>query len=195
MKMEALKTELIEAMAKSDYSHKKPVFGLGPLNAKIALIGEAPGGEEEKFGEPFVGKAGKNLSEFLSIIGLTRSDIYITNVVKIRPTKISPKTGGDLNRSPNSKEVAFFTPFLHRELEIIAPNYIVTLGNVPLRAVSGQSLKIGDCHGTILKGCAYKSVFALYHPAAVIYNRSLKEVYLNDLEILRDEIENGGRLK
>ena len=194
MKIDELNLELVRSMSDSEYSHKRPVFGVGPSNAKIALIGEAPGGEEEKRGEPFVGKAGKNLMEFLNIPGLSRDEIYITNAVKIRPSKLSPKTGRELNRSPVSAEIKFFNPFLHRELEIIAPEYIVTLGSVPLKAVTGQNFKIGDCHGTKLKAGLYENIFALYHPAAVIYNQSLKEVYLRDLEILRDEIRKGGSM-
>ena len=75
------------------YPNSKLVFGEGQKNAKIFIIGEAPGGDEEKQGRPFVGKAGKNLDEFLKIAGVSRSDVYITNTVKIRPTKISAKTG------------------------------------------------------------------------------------------------------
>lgn len=190
MKIRELNKELAKHMKESEYAHKRPVFGLGPNNAEIALVGEAPGHDEEKQGEPFVGKAGKNLTEFLNILGLSRDKVYITNAVKIRPSKPSPKTGKELNRTPNSKEIEFFNPYLHKELEIIKPKYIVTLGNIPLRAVTGQNLKIGSCHGRITASGNYKNIFALYHPAAVIYNQSLKEVYLKDLEALRNEIQN-----
>lgn len=188
MNIDELNLELSESILKSEYCLKRPVFGLGPLNAKIALVGEAPGGDEEKYGKPFVGKAGKNLTEFLSAINLSRDEVYITNTVKIRPTKLSPKTGRELNRSPKAAEINFFVPFLHRELEIIAPRYIVTLGNVPLNAVAGQALRIGDYHGGLVKSGGYENIFALYHPAAVIYNQSLKEVYIRDLEVLRGAI-------
>jgi len=191
LKIDELNRTLEKNMKKSEYSHKRPVFGQGCVNAKIALIGEAPGGEEEKVGAPFVGKAGKNLTDFLCKIGLTRDDVYITNAVKIRPSKPSPKTGRELNRTPNLQEIKFFNPYLHRELDIIAPKYIVTLGNVPLGAVSGQNLRIGDCHGTMIKAGNYANIFALYHPAAVIYNQSLKDVYLSDLEVLRGIIASG----
>ncbi|MCL2565905.1 MAG: uracil-DNA glycosylase [Defluviitaleaceae bacterium] len=190
MTVDELNEELWAAMKASEYADKRPVFGLGSPNAKIALVGEAPGHEEEKLGEPFVGKAGKNLTEFLKAVGLTRDELYITNAVKLRPSKPSPKTGRALNRTPNAREIEFFNPYLHRELEIISAKYIVTLGNVPLRAVTGQDLKIGDCHGRLLSAGVYKNVFALYHPAAVIYNQSLKEVYLRDLEALCDEIRS-----
>jgi len=187
-----LNKELANHMIGSEYAHKRLVFGVGPGNAKIALIGEAPGGEEEKAGQPFVGKAGKNLTEFLSKLNISRDDVYITNAVKLRPSKPSPKTGRELNRTPNSREIEFFNPYLHRELEIIAPKYIVTLGNVPLSAVTGQNLKIGECHGQIIKAGNYENVFALYHPAAIIYNQDLKDVYANDLEVLRKLINGNG---
>ena len=191
MKIEKLNRELAKHMLESEYAHKTLVFGQGPENARIMLIGEAPGGQEEKAGMPFVGKAGKNLSEFLSALNLSRDDVYITNAVKIRPSKPSPKTGRELNRSPNLHEIQFFNPYLHRELEIIAPLYIVTLGNVPLCAVTGRKLKIGDCHGKMMSAGDYKNIFALYHPAAIIYNQSLKDVYMSDLEVLRQYIKGG----
>ena len=184
MEIQELNDELKVKMLESEYKDKPPVFGYGPLNAKIALIGEAPGGDEEKQGRPFVGKAGKNLTELLNTIGLSREEIYITNTVKIRPTKISPKTGNNLNRPPDKNEIVFFKPFLLRELEIIAPDYIVTLGNVALNAVSDKKTGIGDCHGRITDTGLYVNVFALYHPAAIIYNQSLKQVYLDDLNKL-----------
>jgi len=179
-----LNDEILENMLKSEYAEKRPVFGFGPVKAKIALIGEAPGADEEKQGRPFVGKAGKNLTELLDTIGLKREEIYITNTVKIRPTKISPKTGKDLNRAPNTNEIAFFKPFLMRELEIISPKFVVTLGNVALNAVSDKKVSIGECHGKITNTGLYINVFALYHPAAIIYNQSLKEIYLDDMNSL-----------
>ena len=184
MEIKKLNNELRENMLQNGYKDKAPVFGLGPVNARIALIGEAPGADEEKQGMPFVGKAGKNLTELLDTIGIKRDEVYITNTVKIRPTKISPKTGNNLNRAPNSNEIAFFRPFLLKELEIIAPEYIVTLGNVALNAVSAKKVSIGDCHGSLTDTGLYTNVFALYHPAAIIYNQSLKETYLEDMNRL-----------
>jgi len=191
LKIEELNQELERRMIESKYAHKRPVFGQGKLNATIALVGEAPGGEEEREGRPFVGKAGKNLTEFLTSINLSRDEVYITNAVKLRPSKPSPKTGRELNRTPSADEIKFFNQYLHLELEIIAPKYIVTLGNVPLRAVSGLDLKIGYCHGRLVSGNGYENIFALYHPAAVIYNQALKDVYADDLEKLRELIDNG----
>ena len=103
---------LQEAASTSPYAEKKLVFGDGCQNPRLMMIGEAPGGDEEKQGRPFVGKAGKNLSAFLETIGLNREEIYISNVVKLRPTKASPKTGKAVKRPPSKDEFAFFLPFL-----------------------------------------------------------------------------------
>ena len=86
-----------------------------------------------------MGKAGKNLSAFLETIGLKREEIYISNVVKLRPTKESPKTGKAVNRPPSKDEIAFFLPFLQEEIKVVNPQWIVTLGNVPLKAVTGDA--------------------------------------------------------
>ena len=184
VKIHNLNDEIKASMLNSEYRDRTPVFGRGPVNPRIALIGEAPGADEEKQGMPFVGKAGKNLTELLDTIGLKRDDIYITNTVKIRPTKTSPKTGKKLNRPPDKNEIAFFSPFLLKELEIIEPEYIVTLGNVALNALSNKKTSIGDCHGSLTDTGLYINVFALYHPAAIIYNQSLKETYLDDMSRL-----------
>lgn len=186
MNIEDIKNELLEKVKESDYSDRVIVFGEGTEKAKIFMIGEAPGGDEEKQERPFVGKAGKNLSEFLEIVGLKREEIYISNVVKIRPFNLSAKTGKPVNRTPNKNEIEFFSPFLMKEIESIKPDIIVTLGNTPLRAVLDDSKAvIGDYHGKITEHDG-KKIFALYHPAAIIYNRSLKDTYYDDLNKLKE---------
>lgn len=186
MTINELNNKLQEKVLQSEYSEKRVVFGEGSHKAKIFMIGEAPGGDEEAQGRPFVGKAGKNLNEFLEIVGLKREEIYITNVVKIRPINISPKTGKPVNRTPNSDEVNFFISFLKREIELMEPEMIVTLGNVPLKAIANDNkASIGDLHGCLQQINGHK-VFPLYHPAAIIYNRSLKETYYSDLENIKN---------
>ena len=185
MMLEELKEDYIER-----YSGIKLVFGEGIKNTKIMLVGEAPGANEEKQGRPFVGVAGKNLDEFLKIVGIERQDIYITNVVKLRPTKNSPKTGNAVNRPPTKEEIDTFLPLLEKEIEEIKPKFIVTLGNVPLKAVTrNQKITIGDVHGQNLDIEGQK-VLPLYHPASIIYNRSLKEIYLEDLIKIKSLINN-----
>lgn len=178
--------KLNQNFKKSAFCEKTLVFGEGTEQPILMMIGEAPGGDEEKQGRPFVGKAGKNLSSFLEVIGFKREEIYISNVVKLRPTKESPKTGKAVNRPPTGKEIAFFLPFLKEEIQLIAPKVIVTLGNVPLKAVSGEKkIVIGDVHGKPYPLEGERILFPLYHPAAVIYNRALSETYQEDLQALK----------
>lgn len=115
------------------------VFGEGPQNPKLMLIGEAPGEQESLQGRPFVGKAGKNLDHFLELAGLAREEIYISNVVKIRPTKTG-STGRLSNRPPTKEEIAFFRPWLMAEIARVNPGVIATLGNVPLQGRHGQQI-------------------------------------------------------
>lgn len=161
------------------------VYGEGAQSARVALVGEAPGKEETMQQRPFVGKAGKNLDEFLEATGLSRQNIYITNVVKFRPVKYSPK-GTVSNRTPTAEEIALFKPWLQEELRLIKPALIVTLGNVPLRALTSPKSVIGQAHGRLHEEEVLGTrLFALYHPASVIYNPALREVYAQDLQALR----------
>ena len=174
-------------------AEEKPiVLGEGNIDhPPVMLIGEAPGEQESLQGRPFVGKAGKNLDGFLQVLALNREDIYITNVVKIRPTKVSDK-GRVSNRPPNREELALFTPYLMEEILLVQPQRIVTLGNFALKALCGPKAVIGDMHGasaavtvTHEKQSASFPVFPLYHPASIIYNRSLQTVYDQDLQTLK----------
>lgn len=171
---------------------KKIVFGEGNIKADIMLIGEAPGRQEIEQGRPFVGQAGKNLNEFLQLLNITRDDIYITNAVKFRPTKISPKTNRVVNRPPVKSEIKDSKDFLIGQIKIIVPQIIVTLGNVPMRVIlNNEKVNIGDVHGTAqsiyIDNVSY-SVFPLYHPASIIYKRDLKAVYEQDLLKLKNII-------
>jgi len=165
------------------------VFGEGSLNARVVLVGEAPGAKEIELRRPFVGQAGKNLDEFLDTVGLKREDIYITNVVKIRPYRINKKTDRKVNRPPNKREIEKYSKYLFKELKIIKPNIIVTLGNVPLKTLLNDSnIKISEVHGLPhIKDD--KVIFPLYHPAAVIYNKSLRDTYFEDLIKLKEYIK------
>ena len=159
------------------------VFGEGPAGVPVMLIGEAPGAEETRLSRPFVGRAGKNLDEFLDIVGLKRADIYITNVVKFRPCKTSAR-GTLSNRPPNKDEIACMQPLLLREIEAVQPRVVVTLGNVPLKSLVGNNATIGALHATPAAASALSHrfmLFPLYHPASIIYNPSLKAVYAHDL--------------
>lgn len=164
------------------------VFGEGPKNPKLMLIGEAPGEQETLQGRPFVGKAGKNLDRFLELAQLRREEIYISNAVKLRPTKVG-HSGRISNRPPTKDEIALFRPWLLREIRETAPLALATLGNVPLFAVTDRKLAIGQVHGTWLEaGDDLPRVFALYHPASLIYMRSLEPVYEQDVRWLAQEL-------
>jgi len=171
---------------------KMLVFGRGANAApRLMLIGEAPGEQEVLAGRPFVGKAGKNLDAFLKGVGLDEEEIYITNTVKIRPTKLSA-SGRLVNRPPNREEIGLFKPYLMEEITIVRPRWLVTLGNVALKALAGEQALIGQCHGRPIncrveadgQAAVEMPLFPLYHPASVIYNPSLKNVYQQDLEAL-----------
>lgn len=168
------------------------VFGRGlSKKPRLMLIGEAPGEQEVLEGQPFVGKAGKNLTAFLQGVNLSREEIYITNTVKIRPSKLSA-AGRLVNRPPTREEIGLFKPYLMEEIAIVQPEIIVTLGNVALKALAGESTVIGQCHGQ-MTACSLETpkgesmqvqLFPLYHPASIIYNPSLKAVYAADVAAL-----------
>jgi uracil-DNA glycosylase len=190
-----LRLEYINRVKIKLKSDAKVVFGDGNIDADIVLIGEALGEKEEEMEKPFVGAAGKNLNEFLGIINLKREDIYITNVVKIRPFKVNPDTGRKSNRPPNKKELSISSDILDKQLDTINPRVVVTLGNVPLKAVlKDDNAKIGDHHGNPVKLNNF-TLFPLYHPASVIYNRGLYDIYIEDVHKLKSyllEIGIGG---
>lgn len=166
------------------------VFGEGRVNARVMLIGEAPGEKESLAGRPFVGKAGQNLNAFLEVSGLTREDMYVTNVVKFRPTKISA-AGRASNRPPTREEIRLFLPFLKKEIETVAPKWVVTLGNVPLQALLGQKETVGEAHG-MARAWEGRMLYPMYHPASVIYNPGLKEIYQGDMLRFAELIRHDG---
>lgn len=189
--LEALKNRYKKIVNEELVSNQNIVFGEGNIEAEVVLIGEAPGEKEEETGRSFVGTAGKNLDEFLEIVGLSREDIYITNVVKIRPYKVNPKTGRKSNRPPTKKEIGISIGILREQLEFIKPRVVVTLGNVSLKAVLGDdNAKIGTYHGKSLEQKNF-ILFPLYHPASIIYNRSLYDTYIEDVNNLKVYLDKG----
>ncbi|MDL2206161.1 uracil-DNA glycosylase [Eubacteriales bacterium OttesenSCG-928-N13] len=164
------------------------VFGEGEEHAAIMLIGEAPGEQESLSGRPFVGKAGRNLDEFLALSGFDRAQLYITNTVKFRPVRTSD-AGRTVNRTPSREEIELFLPWLRREIALVKPECVVTLGNTALRALMGNKVTIGAVHGRfqMIDG---QLIYPMYHPASVIYNRALRDTYLEDIRRLADWREN-----
>ena len=159
------------------------VPGAGSAEAEIMFIGEGPGKEEDKQGIPFVGAAGKFLDEMLEMISLKREDVYIANVVKCRPPN---------NRDPLPEEAEACWPWLERQIKIINPKLIVTLGRHSLgRFLPGQ--KISQIHGKALRRAVPKMgiriFYALYHPAAALYNGSMREVLIKDFKKIPKVLE------
>ncbi len=181
--LDRMREELNRLIAELYEGEKKIlVHGEGEIGARVMLVGEAPGEQETLQGHPFVGKAGRNLNEFLELAGLERSALYVTNAVKFRPTKRS-SAGRTVNRPPTREEVSLFLPWLRREIELVAPEVIVTLGNVPLRALTGPKAVIGDVHGAFQDADGLR-LYPMYHPASLIYNPALRPVYAEDIHRL-----------
>ena len=155
---------------------KNVVPGTGSALARILFIGEAPGQKEDETGEPFVGAAGKFLNEMLASIGMNRSDIYITNVVKYRPPG---------NRDPLPEEVTSCWPWLRAQVELIEPKMVVLLGRHALeRFVPGKRISVehGKAFRRAVPDLGTFVFFALYHPAAALYNGSMRETLLSDFQ-------------
>jgi len=154
----------------------QPVFGDGNPDADIVFIGEAPGKNEDLQGIPFVGAAGKFLAEMLAAIKLKRGDIYITNTVKYRPPD---------NRDPQPNEAEECFGWLTEELAFIQPKLIVFLGRHAMHRYFPEA-KISEVHGKLLKrnitGMPTEYFYALYHPAAALYNGSMREVLMDDFK-------------
>ncbi|MCK5591245.1 MAG: uracil-DNA glycosylase [Candidatus Pacebacteria bacterium] len=155
------------------------VPGMGDFNADIVFIGEGPGAREDKMGEPFVGASGKFLDEMLASIKLKRSDVFITNIVKCRPPK---------NRDPHPDEVAVCTEkYFWKQLDIIAPKIIITLGRHAMYRFLPADRKISEDHGKLFELESPKTerqfnILPLYHPAAALYNGSMRGVLLEDFK-------------
>lgn len=149
------------------------VLGDGNPDAKIVFIGEAPGKAEDEQGLPFVGASGRFLNEMLEAAGLERKDVYITNIVKYRPPN---------NRDPLPEEKKAFWPFLMKQLEIIQPKVIITLGRHSGAAFM-PDLVISRDHGQARKVKYHDSEFLvipLYHPAAALYNGGMRQTLIDD---------------
>lgn len=158
-------------------TRENAVPGEGNPNAEVMFIGEAPGVKEDALGRPFVGRAGKFLDELLEGVSLGRKDVFIGNVIKCRPPG---------NRNPTKEEINACIQYLIMQIEIISPKIICTLGNVALDAILGKK-QISKVHGKIFDINGRK-VIPMYHPAAGIRMRKLKNVMKEDMNILKKEL-------
>ena len=156
------------------------VFGVGDAGADLMFVGEAPGFHEDKQGYPFVGQAGKLLDKLLAGIGLTRDDVYIANVLKCRPPG---------NRDPQPEEIEACESHLFRQIELIEPKLIATLGNFATKLLSGKPTGITHVHGVaqqVALGGNDVTLFPLFHPAAALYTRSMLSVLEEDFRRIPD---------
>lgn len=174
---EAFGAEL-ESVPAEHFDRSQFVPGVGPMEADAMLVGEAPGGEEVERGAPFVGNAGRRLDSLLAEAGIDRDELYLTNVVKVRPPE---------NRAPRAGEVRAWRPVLDAELDRVDPAIVVTLGNAATRAILGADEGITD-----LRGRAYERdgrlVVPTFHPAATFYDESKRSAIPADLDRVADEL-------
>ena len=156
------------------------VFGAGDPRARVLIVGEAPGKNEDLQGEPFVGAAGKYLNELLTIAGLARDEVFIANVLKCRPPS---------NRDPRPEEIQACTPYLREQTRTIDPEFIVTLGNFATKFILKTDVGITRLHGTLQRAGRFK-VFPIFHPAAALYDGSKREALENDFTTLGELLKS-----
>jgi len=188
--MREIKDEIIALKESPLYSYRiknknYPVIGEGSHNAYIMFIGEAPGKNEALTGKPFCGASGKILDELLLSIGVPRENVYVTNIVKDRPPE---------NRDPSAKEIELYGPFLDRQIEIIGPKVIATLGRFSMQYImerfnlSLELESISKIHGkefNIKTDFGKFKFIPFYHPAVAVYNSNMKESLKKDFKILK----------
>jgi uracil-DNA glycosylase len=159
------------------------VFGSGSPDAELMFVGEAPGFHEDQQGVPFVGQAGKLLDRLLEGIGLTRADVFVANVLKCRPPG---------NRDPMPEEIAACEPHLFRQIELIEPTLVATLGNFATKLLSGKPAGITRVHGheqEVMLGPRKVVLYPIYHPAAALYTPSMLKVLEEDFARIPELLE------
>ena len=188
-RLKAIRDELLALADSPLYGYRTenkyfPVIGEGSHSAHIMFVGEAPGETEAKTARPFCGRSGKLLDELLVSIGMDRPSVYITNLVKDRPPG---------NRDPEPSEIALYAPFLERQIDIIKPRVIATLGRHSMKFIfekyglSAVLQPVSKIHGKTFQGQASYgpvTVVALYHPAVALYNGAMKPALIEDFKAL-----------
>ena len=162
---------------------EESIFGEGSLNSRLAVVGEAPGKHEVEEGRPFVGNAGKLLDELLEEAGVDRSKLYITNVVKVRPTK--EEGGRTQNRAPRASEIREGIEVLKEELDLVKPRALVLLGSTPAKAMIKKSFTLKSEHGNLFDTEFGMPALATYHPA---YLLRLRGVGSEDDDRMRQQV-------
>jgi DNA polymerase len=152
------------------------VFGVGSPTARLMFVGEAPGADEDRLGEPFVGRAGQLLTKIIEAIGLTRADVYIANVIKCRPPG---------NRNPEPDEVGTCEPFLFEQIDIIRPRVIVALGTFAAHALLGTDAPISRLRGRVHDYRGGSTLIATFHPAFLLRSPERKRDVWEDMKKVR----------
>jgi uracil-DNA glycosylase len=161
------------------YSRTRAVPGVGPASARIMIVGEAPGQNEDQQGEPFVGAAGKLLDQLLRGIGLVRADVFITNILKCRPPN---------NRDPQPAEAEACSPYLQQQLGLVKPEVVLVLGRHALARLLPGYDSISRLHGKVIvkEGVSY---IPIYHPAAALYNSFLMGPLEQDFKAVKAHLD------
>ena len=192
-RMRAIRDEIVNLTQSPLYEYRQsnsyfPVIGQGNHYADLMFIGEAPGKNEAEIGRPFCGASGRVLDELLESISVRREDVYVTNIVKDRPPN---------NRDPQKAEIELYAPFLLRQIDIIQPKVIATLGRFSMEFILRRfgalqaNVRISQVHGTVIKvQTAYgsASVVPMFHPAAALYNANQRSTLEQDFQVLKQFI-------
>ncbi len=165
-------------------SRTNAVPGDGPSNAVVMFVGEGPGQNEDKEGRPFVGAAGKLLTELLESVGLKRGEVFVTNIVKCRPPD---------NRPPRQSEIETCNPYLQSQIRLVSPRIICPLGTPAIKTLMGPEYSATSIHGKPLKK-GQVVILPMYHPAAALYDGNLRQVLFEDMKILKGVLQGNIRL-
>ena len=157
------------------YSRTKFVFGTGNPKADVMFVGEAPGADEDRQGEPFVGRAGQLLNKIIESVGLKREDVYICNIIKCRPPN---------NRAPLPMEIEACTPYLLKQIELIKPSFIISLGRTAAQWLLQTNDNLGKLRGTVHDYRGIKLIVT-YHPAALLRNENWKRPTWEDMKMFK----------
>jgi uracil-DNA glycosylase family 4 len=174
-------SQFFQQLSEDYMDEERFVPAVGPEDAEVMLVGEAPGANEVEEGEPFVGRAGEKMNDVLNDIGVERSELYITNLVKIRPPD---------NRDPKKDEIEAWAPLLEKEIENVNPDIILTLGNFASKEMLDTSKGITQIHGRIFSREG-KKIMPIFHPAATLYDRSKTPELEKDLRKAFGKEETG----
>jgi DNA polymerase len=168
-------------------ARKNVVFGVGDINATLMFVGEAPGADEDAQGEPFVGAAGQLLTKIIQTMGLSRSSVYIANILKCRPDTPGQRSG---NRKPTAEEMQTCIPFLHEQIDLIGPRVLVALGSTAVEGLLGKTAGITRLRG---QWQMYRGIplMPTYHPAYLLHNQALSE----KRRVWEDMLQVMGRLE